>query len=277
MKPTTLLSKLQSHATSDQALIKEEVKDKGGTIILQFNSGMFALVVKPALSSLSKNFERVTNGHHISLPDNPVYVRDKQGLLVNIKMEFFVTPPVIAQQQSRKVVLHLYTTQTKLMTQGATLLSDSTSTLTTAQWFVSNFVFPSIEAQVARSGTNNEHVSAMNKAILSLRPATSKVSSLHPLPALSQQNGANILSVDLKCAMCDAQLDGRTKNKKVCCQCKGLFHVKCLPNHPCAQGAPPFSIPSVSNENEESDDEDMSESDLSLPHIIANPPHISSP
>ena len=67
MQPNTLLSKLQSHATPDQALIKEEVKDNGGTIIHQYNSGMFGLVVKPAFSSLSKDFERVVQGHHISL------------------------------------------------------------------------------------------------------------------------------------------------------------------------------------------------------------------
>ena len=165
MKPQNLLNKLQSHASPDQALIQEEVKDRGGTIIHQFNAGMFGLIVKPALSSLSKNFDRVTAGHHISLPGHPGYVRDKQGLLVNIKMEFYVKS-VNSPQPVKKVVLHLYSTQTKLMTQGASPLSDTPSSPTTAQWFVSNFVFPMIAAQVARSGTNTDHVAAMNEAIL---------------------------------------------------------------------------------------------------------------
>ena len=232
MQPQTLLSKLQSHATPDQALIQEEVKDSSGTIIHQFNAGMFGLVVKPAFSSLSKNYDRVMNGHHISLPVNPEYVRDKQGLLVNIKMQFSVKP-VNAAHPPKKVVIHLYSTQTKLMTQGASSISDSPSNLTTAQWFVVNFVFPTIEAQVARSGTSKDHVAAMNNAIMRLRPAVSHVSSLHHLPALSHQSGVNTPSVDIRCAYCDAQIDGRTKIKKTCDSCKGIFHSKCLPNHLC--------------------------------------------
>ena len=237
MKPQSLLSKIQSHASPDQALIQEEVKDSGCTIIHIFNSGMFALVVKPAFSSFSKNYVRVINGHRISLPCNPDYVRDKQGLLVNIKLEFLVNP--VSATQSSKVVLHLYSTTTKLMTQGASPLLDPSSTITAAQWFVSNFVLPTIEAQAARSGTSKDHVTAMNQAILRLKPVISQVSSLHHLQALSHLNGANHPPVDIRCALCDALLDGRTKNKKTCDQCNGIFHVKCLPSHLCP---PPSSI-----------------------------------
>ena len=139
MKPKTLLSKLQSHASPDQALIQEEVKDSGGTIIHQFNAGMFALVVKPALSCLSKNLVRVISGHKVSLPHHPDHKRDKQGLLVSIKMDFLVEIP---DQQPRKVVLHLYATQTKLMTQGSSTFPNSPGGPTLAQWFVINFVSP---------------------------------------------------------------------------------------------------------------------------------------
>ena len=114
MKPQTLLNKLQSHASPDQALIKEVFKDKGGTIIHTFSSRMFGLVVKPAFSCFSKNYERVIADHLISLPSHPDCVRDHQGLLVSIKMEFLVRP--VIDPQPRKVVLHLYSTQTKLMT-----------------------------------------------------------------------------------------------------------------------------------------------------------------
>ena len=93
MKPKTLLTKLQSQASPDQAPIQEEVKDKGGTIIHQFNAGVFGLVVKPALSGLSKNFVRVVSGHKISLPNLPDAKRDKQGLLVSIKLNFLVEIP----------------------------------------------------------------------------------------------------------------------------------------------------------------------------------------
>ena len=106
MNPSTLLSKLQSKAAIDQPLIYEEVKDNGSCILHQFSAGMFALAVKPAFSCLSKDFSRVVNGHHISLPNHPDYVRDKQGLLVNIKMEFLVKS-ACAPQQPKKVVLHL--------------------------------------------------------------------------------------------------------------------------------------------------------------------------
>ena len=260
MKPQSLLSKIQSHASPDQALIQEEVKDSGGTIIHIFNSGMFALVVKPAFSSFSKNYVRVINGHRISLPCNPDYVRDKQGLLVNIKLEFLVNP--VSATQSSKVVLHLYSTTTKLMTQGASPLLDPSSTITAAQWFVSNFVLPTIEAQAARSGTSKDHVTAMNKAILRLKPVISQVSSLHHLQALSHLNGANHPPVDIRCALCDALLDGRTKNKKTCDQCNGIFHVKCLPSHLC----PPtlLHLP-PNNEQEESDNEDIT-------HLFLSPP-----
>ena len=134
MQPQTLLSKIQSHATQDQPLIQEEVKDSGGTIVHTFNSGIFALVIKPAFSSFSKNYDRVINDHQISLPGDPTYVRDKQGLLISIKLEF-ILKPVIAPNHPKKIVLHLYSTQTKLMTQGASPLSDSSNSPTSAQWF----------------------------------------------------------------------------------------------------------------------------------------------
>ena len=143
MNPSTLLSKLQSKAAPDQALIHEEVKDNGSCIIIQFSAGLFALAVKPALSCLSKDFNRVVNGHQIFLQIHPDYVYDKQGLLVNIKMQFHVKP-VSAPLQSRKVVLHLYTTQTKIMTQGGSPISDSHNAPTAAQWFVTNFIYPTI-------------------------------------------------------------------------------------------------------------------------------------
>ena len=94
----------------------------------------------------------------------------------------------------------------------------------------------------------------MNQAILKLRPVKSHVSSLHHLPGHSHQTGASTSSMDVRCALCDAQIDGRTKNKKTCEQCLGLFHVKCLPNHLCP---PVHCQPPANNNGEESYTEDM--------------------
>jgi len=56
----------------------------------------------------------------------------------------------------------------------------------------------------------------MNQAILRMKPTIpTKVSSRHSIPNLSVQNGANLVSVDLKCALCDAQLNGRTKPRRL--------------------------------------------------------------
>ena len=56
MKPSNLLNKLKATASPDQPLVQEEEKDSGGTVVHQFSAGMFGLVVKPAFTSLSKNF-----------------------------------------------------------------------------------------------------------------------------------------------------------------------------------------------------------------------------
>ena len=123
MKPTTLLSKLQATAAPDQPLIEEEVKDSGGTIIHQFSAGMFGLVVKPAFCSLTKNFSRVLGGYHLSLPHPPDQRRDQLGHLMSTKLEFLVETIGGVQQQLRKVILHIYSTQAKIMTQGSSPLS----------------------------------------------------------------------------------------------------------------------------------------------------------
>ena len=253
IKPKTLLSKLQSHASPDQALIQEEVKDSGGTIIHQFNAVMFALVVKPALSCLSKNLVRVISGHKVSLPHHPDHKRDKQGLLVSIKMDFLVEIP---DQQPRKVVLHLYATQTKLMTQGSSTFPNSPGGPRLAHWFVINFVFPSLEDQVKKSGTSTRNVSDLNKAILKLQhksPSNTQinnVSSLQHLPSSSFHSGANVSSVTAQCAACEKLFDGRTKAKETCDHCRQFFHVKCIPRHRCApladiQYSPATTVPAI--------------------------------
>ena len=98
MKPISLLNKLKAAAAPDQPVIVEDVKDSGGTVIHHFSAAMFALVVKPAFSSLSKNFSRVVNGHCLSLPHPPSHRRDQQGLLESTKLEFLVETAEVTQQ-----------------------------------------------------------------------------------------------------------------------------------------------------------------------------------
>ena len=206
---------------------------------------MFGLVVKPAFTSISKNFSQVVSGHRLSLPNTPEQRRDKQGLLESMKLEFLVET-AFGQQQLRKVVLHIYSTQTKIMTQGGSAFSDNPDSPTVAQWFVANFVLPQIEDQVKKSGTTRNDVSGMNQAILRLRPAPS--SQLSSLPPKCSQDGANPCPVNAVCGLCRVCLDGRTKNRKTCSQCQYFFHGKCFPGHPC-NVAVSFQPPSTSSQS----------------------------
>ena len=259
MKPTTLLTKLQAAAAPDQPLIRKEVKDNGGTILHFFSAGMFALVVKPAFSSLSKNFFRVVNGHQVSLPHPPDLKRDQQGLLVSMKLEFLVETSGGAQQLRK--VLHLYSTHAKIMTQGSSAFSDSPDSPRVAQWFVSLFVLPQIEEQIKKNGTNKSHVTAMNNAILNLKLVPpSQASFLSQLVNASQNmDGVNTAPVQAACGICCKRFDKRTLNIPTCLSCKYFFHGKCLKDHECSNPTTPRapSLSTLGQDLEESDTEDL--------------------
>ena len=259
MKPTTLLTKLQAAAAPDQPLIRKEVKDNGGTILHFFSAGMFALVVKPAFSSLSKNFFRVVNGHQVSLPHPPDLKRDQQGLLVSMKLEFLVETSGGAQQLRK--VLHLYSTHAKIMTQGSSAFSDSPDSPRVAQWFVSLFVLPQIEEKIKKNGTNKSHVTAMNNAILNLKLVPpSQASFLSQLVNASQNmDGVNTAPVQAACGICCKRFDKRTLNIPTCLSCKYFFHGKCLKDHECSNPTTPRapSLSTLGQDLEESDTEDL--------------------
>ena len=287
MNPRTLLSKIQTNASTSMKPISEEVKDSGASIVHQFSSGVFSLVVKPVFSSFKKGFSCIVDGHRVSLPQAPTPHHDKQGLLLNIKLEFMIESGS-APQQLRKATLHLHSTTTKLHTQGGGSFYNENDSPTVAQWFVTFFVLPKIEQEVKDKNITSAQVGALHQQILRMKPsAPSTISSMNNLPPSKSQDGLNKAPVFAECALCTRKFDGRTQNILSCDTCSRFFHHKCLKEHTCGASSALSPYPQSDNRAmEESDIEDLdinlSNSNISqstprqLP-MIQPPPEISRP
>ena len=209
------LRNLQSSAQSDSPVLSTEVKDHGGSFLIQFSAGFFLTVVRPAFSELSVGYSKSFGPINVSVAVPPALETDSNNLNVTSLHRFIVTS---TDNGSESVLgnlsAHLHYTRSSLHIQGKARVPNQLSDqlpMTLAVWASEEFFLPLVSDIAAVKG--NTHIS-VNQAVRN-------ASSFNP--------GSNH-SLSKKCIECSKAL----KNKfDLCPFCKNITHKqkKCSDSH----------------------------------------------
>ena len=164
------------------------------SVTLDFNSGVYLAVIKPALEIITEGWNTETLGTVICCEE--VSPRsDISGRKVCTKLVMYLTE----NNQRNKAVLHFYHTSSTLQVQGSSLMSSGSPT---PVWFVENFILP---LTAKYSSENQDNICEINTNI--------------------QQ------SVSHLCVSCKFPINptaAKPKDQELSCnRCGNLFHKKC--------------------------------------------------
>ena len=164
------------------------------SVTLDFNSGVYLAVIKPALENITEGWNTEMLQTVISCEEVSPRT-DISGRKVCTKLVMYLTE----SNQRNKAVLHFYHTSSTLQVQGSSLM---TSGSPTPVWFVDNFI----------------------------QPLTAKYSDEHQ-DSITEINTNIQQSVSSLCVSCNLPINPTATKPKdqelACSRCGNLFHKKC--------------------------------------------------
>ena len=188
-------------------------KDYSKNVNIECNSGFYAQVARPTLSTLAHDPIPPVLGYSI-VCDNITKNMDAAGLEFNLTVFFRI---VQSNGNSTKVTVHTHNSKRCVQVQGGSAMPDKS---TSALWFVKNVLYGQFQ-NLAKAKSFS--IAGFNQAITAA--------------------GNN---PDKKCGYCDRNLDARSYPVN-CSSCTKWFHkTNCHKAHRCRSTSNPALLPSLS-------------------------------